>query len=273
MLSNTLIDPKIQDRANTSMEWLGSDSLHRYVSISTNSHNPYSRYDIEYKFNSHGFRCDEFDIPSEIPIVFLGCSFTEGTGLKQNEIWAHLLLEKIRQKTNKNIPYWNLGLAGTGLDTQARNLYFLTTVLKKKINFVFSLIPPIARREYKATNDEYRKWLPMQITNFTSLSTHVNTLFVDLDFSTHQAERSLMTIDSICRQNDTKMYCTSWEINLNNVKSLFDSFPLINFFEKKFLFTGSFARDGRHPGLSYHQKLADVYWQHVEKCFTDIPNI
>jgi hypothetical protein len=273
MLSTTLIDPKIQARANTSTEWLNTDTLHRYVSISTNSHNPYSRYDIEYKFNSHGFRCDEFDIPSELPIVFLGCSFTEGIGLRQQETWSYLLLEKIRQKTNKNIPYWNLGIAGTGLDTQARNLYFLSNILNKKIKFVFSLMPPIARREYKAEGNEYKKWLPMQITNSHPLSTHVNTLFIDSDFSTHQAERSLMTIDSICRQNDTKMYCTSWENYPNNVKPLFDSFPLINFFEKKFYSSGSFARDGRHPGPRYHQKLADVYWQHVEKYFTDIPNI
>jgi hypothetical protein len=270
MLSTTLIDPVIQARANTSVEWLDTDTLHRL--ISTNSHNPYSRYDIEYKFNSHGFRCDEFELLSELPMVFLGCSFTEGIGLRQHETWSYLLLEKIRQKTNKNIPYWNLGLGGTGLDTQARNLYFLANILNKKIKFVFSLMPPIARREYKAEGNKYRKWVPRQIKNFTPLSTHVNTLFADSDFSIHQTERSLMTIDSICRQNDTKMYCTSWENNLNNAKSLFDSFPLINFFERKFNNIGDFARDGLHPGPLYHQKLADTYWQHVEKYFIDISN-
>lgn len=132
MITNNLIDPFIMIRANKSIEWLAPDTLENYKSISSKFTNLYSQHDIEYKFNSHGFRCDEFDLPSELPIVFLGCSFTEGIGVRQNETWSHLLLEKIKQKTNKNIPYWNLSLASTGIDTQARNLYFLTNILNKK---------------------------------------------------------------------------------------------------------------------------------------------
>ena len=265
MLSTTLIDPVIQARANTSVEWLGTDRLYNYK---------YPYPDIEYKFNSHGFRCDEFELLSELPMVFLGCSFTEGIGLRQHETWSYLLLEKIRQKTNKNIPYWNLSLAGTGIDTQARNLYFLSNILNKKIKFVFSLMPPITRREYKATNDKYQNW-SRQIKNFTPLSTHVNTLFADSDFSIHQTERSLMTIDSICRQNDAKICCTFWNSLLNSEKPVFDSFPLIDIFQLNFWPSAvrpNIARDGLHPGPLYHQKLADTYWQHVEKYFIDISN-
>jgi|LakMenEpi03Aug12_release.lakeMendotaPanAssembly.Ray.scaffolds.fasta_scaffold385105_1 hypothetical protein len=269
MISNTLIDPSIQSRANTTTEWLGSDTLCNYEAISSRFPNHYSQHDIEYKFNGHGFRCDEFNMPSEIPIVFLGCSLTEGIGLRQTETWSYLLLEKIRQKTNKNIPYWNLGLCATGIDTQARNLYFLSTILNTKIKFVFSLIPPICRREYKVESNKYRNWVPNWVDSAAPIGTNVNTLFTDSYFSTHQTERSLMTIDSICRQNGAKMCCTSWERAPNNFKSLFDSFPLIDSFQINFQ-SNDFARDGSHPGPLFHQKLAELYWNHVEKYFVNI---
>ena len=271
MIANSLIDPSIQSRANTTIEWLGSDTLRNYESISSRFPNHYSRHDIEYKFNSHGFRCDEFDLPSKVPIVFLGCSITEGIGIRQTETWSYLLLEKIRQKTNKNIPYWNLGLCATGIDTQARNLYSLSTILNTKLKFVFSLMPPMFRREYKVESNKYRNWLPNWLDSNAPFDTHVNPLFTDSYFSTHQTERSLMTIDSICRQNDTKMCCTFWEgVRVSNsIKPLFDSFPLIDIFQINFQ-SNDLARDGFHPGPVFHQKLAELYWNHVEKYFIDI---
>lgn len=271
MLTNNLIDPLIQNRANTSVRWLGSDSVLNYKEIVDKFPNLYSRYDIEYKFNSHGFRCDEFDIPSEIPIVFLGCSITEGIGIRQNETWSYLLLEKIKQKTNKYIPYWNLSLGGTGIDTQARNLYFLTNILNKKTKFVFSLMPQPYRREYKVESNEYRNWLPNWLRDDAPLNTHINPIFSDSNFSIHQSERSLMTIDTLCRQNDAKMCCTFWDNTLlTKEKTLIDSFPLIDLFSINLrinAFRPNIARDGLHPGPLYHQKLSEVYWNHIEKYF------
>lgn len=117
--------------------------------------------------------------------------------------------------------------------------------------------------------------MPNWLDTPAPLSTHINPIFLDSHFSTHQVERSLMTIDSICRQNETKMCCTSWESELTNIQPLFDSFPLIDIFQLNFrpsAFRPNIARDGMHPGPLYHQKLADTYWHHVEKYFTDIPN-
>ena len=69
---------------------------------------------IEYKFNSGGFRTDEFDQSERIMI--LGSSPTVGVGLHQHQTWSEQLSKKI------NVPIWNLA-TGTGcLDTMYRVL-------------------------------------------------------------------------------------------------------------------------------------------------------
>ena len=69
---------------------------------------------IEYKFNSGGFRTDEFDQSKRI--IILGSSPTVGVGLHQYQTWPELLSKKL------NIPVWNLA-TGTGcLDTMYRVL-------------------------------------------------------------------------------------------------------------------------------------------------------
>ena len=269
MINNNLIDfAFMSHRANTAARWLATDTLANYMEAIKKAPSLYTLNDIDYKFNSHGFRCDEFTLPSELPIVFLGCSFTEGIGIRQHETWSYKLLEKIREKTNKNIPYWNLGFAGSGLDTQARHLYFLTTLLNIKVQFVFSLIPLTNRREYKVDSDKYRNWTPNWLPEAAPLSKHINPVFSDSYFSTHQTDRSLMLIDSICRQNNTKMICSSWDTDAD-IKLLTNSFSLIDSFQADIKPTdvADRARDGMHPGPSYHSHLAESYWNHSEKYF------
>ena len=69
---------------------------------------------IEYRFNSGGFRTDEFDKSKRIMV--LGSSPTVGVGLHQYQTWPEQLSKKL------NIPIWNLA-TGTGcLDTMYRVL-------------------------------------------------------------------------------------------------------------------------------------------------------
>ena len=269
MINNQLIDfAFISSRASTSSTWLAPDTLDNYTESIKNAPNLYTYTDIDYQFNSHGFRCDEFTLPSELPIVFLGCSITEGIGIRHHETWSYQLLEKIRKKTNKNIPYWNLGLSGSGLDTQARHLYFLTTLLNIKVQFVFSLIPVAGRREYKVDSDQYRNWLPNWLPEDVPLKKHINPIFRDPYYATHQNDRSLMLIDSICRQNDTKMICSSWDTD-DDIKLLTNSFSLIDSFQLNIKpnDVDDRARDGMHPGPSYHSYLSKSYWNYAEKHF------
>jgi hypothetical protein len=67
---------------------------------------------IEYKFNSHGFRTEEFK--NSIDAVCFGCSFTMGTGVHTIDTWP----AQLAQLTGLKIA--NLGHAGSSNDTAFR---------------------------------------------------------------------------------------------------------------------------------------------------------
>ena len=258
------------DRANSISSWANSDSEERYAEYTARGLNLYKPGDIEYKYNSDGYRCDEFTGLSEIPIIFLGCSYTEGNGLCQREPWSYLLLEKIRNKTNKIIPYWNLGISGSGIDTQASMLHWVVATRLIRPKFIFGLFPTIYRREYKFNDDTRRGWVPKFIPPVDKRPQQYEVLsrtFSDEYYAQHQNERSMMIIDSICRLSDSKMIYSSWQDS--NEWGLYKNiFPLLNSFQSLDLYKfKDYARDGIHPGPSYHRTLAELYWSHVEQYF------
>ena len=92
---------------------------------------------IPYVFNTHGFRCDEFD--QRPACLALGCSFTEGVGLPIDNVWPTILSKQLNQHV------WNLGVGSSALDTCFRLLdYYID---KLNVQGVFLLTPPEHRVE------------------------------------------------------------------------------------------------------------------------------
>jgi hypothetical protein len=77
---------------------------------------------IDYKFNRHGFRTDEFD--QEFDIVCFGCSFTMGTGVHANDTWPSQLA------VATGLTVANLGHAGSSNDTAFRFANYYLKLLK-----------------------------------------------------------------------------------------------------------------------------------------------
>lgn len=132
-------------RSSTQM-WSGTDSQGLFLA---NLANPVKKQmltqlgwdscNISYQYNSHGFRCDEFD---DRPCgLALGCSHTHGVGLPVDCTWSHLLT----QLTGTHV--WNLGSGGAAIDTVFRIFDCYVTRLLPK--FVCVLVPPLERFEYK----------------------------------------------------------------------------------------------------------------------------
>ena len=67
---------------------------------------------IDYRFNSYGFRTAEFDRP--VDAVCFGCSFTMGTGVHSQDTWP----EQLQALTGLSVA--NLGHAGSSNDTVFR---------------------------------------------------------------------------------------------------------------------------------------------------------
>jgi len=67
---------------------------------------------IDYSYNSHGFRCEEFD--RQFDVVCFGCSFTLGTGVDSKDAWP----SQLASLTGLHVA--NLGHAGSSNDTVFR---------------------------------------------------------------------------------------------------------------------------------------------------------
>lgn len=95
------------------VEWFSSDNLVAYKENLAKGLVPehYQDVTIQYSFNSMGYRCAELDTYQEKDfIIGMGCSYTQGVGLHQSEIWC----EHLAHSMNKQC--MNLGQEGSGVD-------------------------------------------------------------------------------------------------------------------------------------------------------------
>jgi len=128
--------------ANQSKEWLQADRKELYeLNLKTNydllKNNNWIDNSFTYKFNSHGFRCEEFT--NDPTIMFLGCSFTCGIGLPVDNIWPELLSKKL------NMRCANLGIGGSSIDTAFRLCHGWIDIINPQL--VVLLEPPGVRLE------------------------------------------------------------------------------------------------------------------------------
>ena len=155
--------------ADLTLEWLPSDDVIRYIDNCKSQRDLLEKYDwidkkITYKFNSHGFRCDEFTLDPSI--MFLGCSNTIGIGLPLENNWPTLVSNEL------NLKMINLGIGGSGSDTAFRLANHYIPQLKPKIlihlqsykgrfslvteNKIYEFLPSIYPKEFEKF---YFEWI------------------------------------------------------------------------------------------------------------------
>jgi len=125
--------------ANQEILWHGTDSKELYQKNLSRNRSLLEQYNwidqpITYKFNSHGFRADEFDSTNP-GVVFIGCSHTLGVGLPVESTWAHIVSSKLKLKN------YNLGVGGSSNDTAFRLLYHWIEQLKPSLVIFLSADP------------------------------------------------------------------------------------------------------------------------------------
>jgi hypothetical protein len=100
---------------------------------------PRKEYDsvkVEYKLNSYGYRCSEFNGQE---VLILGCSHTEGHGMPIELTWPYLISKKI------NKDYINLAKGGDGMQAQVTKAFqFFKEFYNPK--YIFAVLP-ITRME------------------------------------------------------------------------------------------------------------------------------
>lgn len=103
----------------------------------------------KYKFNSLGFRSEEFNPHSKKRIYVAGCSHTFGTGLNEEETWPSRFKKtfcKIYNYSKNDVNLMNFGMGGQSNDYIARNIIVQCNEVKPDLLVILFTYP--SRIEY-----------------------------------------------------------------------------------------------------------------------------
>ena len=217
--------------ANKVLKWCPTDNESRWID---NSRNPktkrildeygWTENSIEYSFNSHGFRADEFEGDGA---MFLGCSFTMGIGMDLERTWTYLVAKELGLK------HWNLGQSGRSNDTCFRLADYWIPKIKPKL---VCLLPPPMRRVEVISMDS----IIAHIQNLPeSLRERMYTDWLSNDInSVLNTKKNAMAIWYICNQHNIPLYVISHD-HLDSAHAKY-----------------GYARDLAHPGAKWHSLMA-----------------
>lgn len=213
---------------NSETSWLGNDSESVYNENLISNYNLLEQHgwinrNIRYKFNSHGFRTNNFDtLPS---IMFLGCSNTVGIGLPQEHTWPFIVSKKL------NLEMINLGIGGIGEDAVFRIADYYVEKIKPKIA-VF-LQPPIGRLSLITNSDIHY----FRIMDFDLVPESYKPFYQDYiateENLTLSIKKHKMAIENICLKNNVKF------VYVDDISTI------------------DLARDLNHPGIQSNAVLAN----------------
>ena len=187
---------------------------------------------ITYKYNSQGFRDDEFD--QQPAGIALGCSYTHGTGIPIEHAWPTQLQNLLGQKV------WNLGVGGAALDTCHRLLEYWIENLNVK--FVVCAVPGISR--YEVFNNH--NWsnilpsMPLEINMHWLAGYQKNYLSYDQNSELNR-RKNLQAMQYICNKYDIPFY-------YDLLKDFVDA---------------ALARDLLHCGTDTQERLANKFLQTI----------
>jgi hypothetical protein len=212
--------------------WIPGDTIEQYRHNYKNHQEELKKYgwlykQITYKFNSYGFRCNEFTgLPS---VMFLGCSNTLGTGLPLNETWTTLVAKQLELESA------NLAIGGGSSDSSFRMFLGYVDLIKPKM--VIYNQPPIHRVEL-VTNDSIKNVMiqhnvDYECEYFKEYLCHDTNSEINM-------YKNLIAIKSLCRNKKIKFHYFD-----NYMSKSFD--PTVEI---------DLARDLIHYGTSYNESFA-----------------
>jgi hypothetical protein len=191
---------------NQEVNWFQLDSEEYYQKNLAERRSDLERFGwidktISYKFNSCGFRSDEFDGAPNV--MFIGCSHTLGLGLPVEQTFSHII------STELNLKNFNLGVAGSSNDTAFRLAYHYIPKLKPSMVIFLST----ERTRFELFTEDNSSFILSYSNRTNSLQNvkeevkgfyrHwiVNDNNIDLHYT-----KNILAIKQICLDNNIKFY-------------------------------------------------------------------
>ena len=236
-----------KEHANKTLNWLPMDTKELYEKNIKENYNLLKIHNwidnsFTYKFNSHGFRCNEFT--SDPTIMFLGCSYTLGIGLPIETIWPEIVAKQL------NLHCANLGIASGSADTAFRLCHGWIDIINPKI-LIFMLPANISRIEFVTTEfveNDNLAWAD-QSTNEHRHIFLKEWSGIDDSNSIFNSLKNTLAIKHLCNIRNIK-YIEISAFTLNDIPSVsFMPFDL--------------ARDLAHPGVGSNAHGAQIILSNI----------
>lgn len=230
---------------NSTQLWSGTDNKEMFLK---NINDPeqsrllkllkWDTREITYQYNSHGFRCEDFD---DRPCgLALGCSFTHGVGLPITATWPYMLSQLC------GIHVWNLGSGGAAIDTVFRIFDYYITKLKPK--FVCVLTPPLERLEYCDVDGGFPIINP---SDFNNQEKYAKEWLWQSFNAKYNMRKTLLAMERICDNLNAPLIVNHSADRLN--KHIDENGRL------------DLARDLLHNGIHYQTSQAQSMFDQIKK--------
>lgn len=186
------------------------------------------RGEFTYKFNSHGFRADEFS--NEPSVMFIGCSMTMGVGIELENTWAHMVARDLGLKNH------NLATGGSSNDASFRLFNHWHRIHRPELVVYYS--PPRERMEIVTLDRKMVNLLPQGhvVDNMYKqwILAHYNGEF--------NQQKNVMAVELLCRESNIPLVWLPHE-QMFKTSDGFESIPY------------EYGRDLLHPGNGWHRNM------------------
>ena len=238
MLTNGISQYHQRRYSNKDVRWVPGDDENKYIH-NMKTHRDLMAYsgwdgeraDFTYKFNSHGFRAEEFsDEPS---VMFLGCSMTMGVGIELEHTWAFKVAQDLGLKNH------NLASGGSSNDACYRLFAHWHRIHKPKIVIHYS--PPPERMEVFDDRGTINNLLPSVVDNVEKNKLYKIWISNEINSAMNE-QKNRHAIELFCMREGIRYHWLGHH----------QMFPTDHGFEydKK-----SFGRDLLHPGAYWHRNM------------------
>ena len=193
---------------------------------------------IQYKYNNLGFRNHRDIHKQNTGCLAIGDSFTEGEGIKYNELWTSLLETQIKQPIN------NFGICGSGPDTWFKILIKYIASFDGEYIFLLSTYFP---RYVFPGRDKFIKGVNRIFKN----SSEIYSLTRSENFILYNYQIKMLAVEALANYYSKKLVV----LNVHDIAEIdIDGYNFNVVFNKY-----EPARDCKHLGRDFHKVVANKF--------------
>lgn len=228
---------------NCQYKWFSTD-------LESRAHETPHDDEINYVFNDHGYRCQNFDRKDGVVVVTIGCSFSFGNGVPAGRRFSAVFCDLLAERLGTEVADWNMSWPGSSGDYTSR--IAMAAIPRLKPDIVLVNFPHSPRREYFDIDGvifQHRPDRKAKSPKDADLLAHHRGLSSPCQ-DAYNMLKNYTLIRSLCQLNDSKFLYATLKVD----KSTYDM--IRHCFDERYMAASlsktDTGRDGAHPGVGTH---------------------